>query len=113
MGASLRHIHVLIAFSHGDIEMEPTELLPEIERHPGGKKRGRQSIPAQTGQQVMQEAQRHAPRDCWGQLSYFFQRYRIPAAQGRTRPISVATEANSHGMDRDGYVLIYLCKSKT
>lgn len=71
--------------------MEPTELLPELERRPGGKKRAH-TTPTEQAQQVMQEARRHAPRDCWGQLAYFFEHYRIPAVQGRMRSVSVATE---------------------
>ena len=91
MGASWRHIHVLIAHLHGEIEMGTLELLPDREHRPGGKKRAI-TTPTEQAQQVMQEAQRHAPRDCWGQLAYFFEHYRIPAAQGRSRAVSVATE---------------------
>ena len=58
-------------------------------RPPDGRK---PSQPKSTAQEVMQDAQRHAPGNCWGQLDYFFWRYRIPAAQGRSRPVSVATE---------------------
>ena len=91
MGASWRHIHVLIAHLHGEIEMGTLELLPDREHRPGGKKRAL-TTPTEQARQVMQEARRHAPSDCWGQLAYFFEHYRIPAAQGRSRSVSVATE---------------------
>lgn len=73
-------------------EMKNDSLTLVFESASARQKREAAERKMGTAVTMLAEAVKNAPDDCWGQLAYFFRHYRIPAAQGRARSVSQATE---------------------